>query len=440
MTTSAPHGPELSRRTLLGLTGGLGAAFALAACGGNTGRPTTGPAPTGRSSGVGITLEQWYHQYGEAGTQQAVEQYASAYPGAAVNVTWKPGDYDQTVGATLLTDGAPDVFEYANGPAIDMIRSGQVVDLTDVFGPALADFNPALIKRLTYDGKVWAVPQVVDTQLLVYRKSMLNKAGVAPPTTIDELVDAAGRLTSGKVKGLFLGNDGGAGLMGGPMLRSAGFDYLTDAGTFGFDDPRAATALGTLRTLFTSGHLLLGAPVDWFAADALIHGLTAMQFTGLWTFPEIAKALGDDFGVLPWPAMTGGAPNVPVGAYGSCVSAHGKNVDAAREFVKWLWVDSTDKQLDFATGYGLHIPARQSLAAQATALRQGPAAEAVTIAQRHGFPQNHLLWTPRSTTAFIDMMSRIVKDGADPGREITALKKIVDGQLADLGRTSPATG
>ena len=30
------------------------------------------------------------------------------------------------------------------------------------------------------------------------------------------------------MKGLFLGNVGGAGLMGGPMLWSAGLDYLTD--------------------------------------------------------------------------------------------------------------------------------------------------------------------------------------------------------------------
>lgn len=428
MTLPPSDGPNLSRRRLLGLSGGLAAAAALAACGTNTGRPETPPGSG--PSAAGPSLQQWYHQYGEAGTQQAVQRYASAYPDAAVDVTWKPGDYDQTVAATLVTDKAPDVFEYANGPTIDMIRSGQVADLTDVFGNALGDFNPALIKRISYQGRIWAVPQVMDMQLLVYRTSLFNAAGVAPPTTIDELLAAAGALTKGKVKGLFLGNDGGASLMGGPMLRSAGFDYLTDAGEFGFADPAAAKALATLRTLFTSGHLLLGAPNDWFAPDAFTQGLAAMQFTGLWNLPDIAKAVGDDFGVLPWPAMSGGSPNVTIGAYGACVSAKSADVDAAKKFVKWLWVDGTDKQVDFATSYGLHVPARQSVAKEAEKLKTGPAAEAVLLAQRHGYAQSHLLWTPKSTTAFTDMMSRIVKNGADPAKEIAALKKIVDAELA----------
>ncbi|GAB49820.1 ABC transporter substrate-binding protein [Mobilicoccus pelagius] len=422
-------GSQLSRRRLLGLGGGLAAAATLAACGGNTGRPDPAAAPSGSSAG-GPTLQQWYHQYGEAGTQEAVKRYAASYPDATVDVTWKPGDYDQTVVATLVTDKAPDVFEYANGPTIDMIRSGQVADLTDVFGDALGDFNPALVKRVSHQGRIWAVPQVMDVQLLVYRTSMFTEAGVAPPTTIEELVEAAGTLTKGKVKGLFLGNDGGASLMGGPMLRSAGFDYLDDSGAFGFDDPAAAKALGVLRTLFTSGHLLLGAPNDWFAPDAFTQGLTAMQFTGLWNLPDIAKAVGDDFGVLPWPSMSGGSPNVTIGAYSSCVSAKSQDVDAAKQYVKWLWVDGADKQVDFATSYGLHVPARQSIAKQAEKLRTGPAAEAVTLAQRHGFAQSHLLWTPKSTTAFTDMMSRIVKNGADPAKEIAGLEKIVEAELA----------
>ena len=112
----------LDRRRLLALGGGAAAAGSLAACGSNTGRElasTTGGASGG---GSGATLSQWYHQYGEAGTQQAVEKYAAAYKDATVKVSWKPGDYDQSTAASLLTDAGPDVFEYGNGPTIDMIK------------------------------------------------------------------------------------------------------------------------------------------------------------------------------------------------------------------------------------------------------------------------------------------------------------------------------
>lgn len=436
MSSTSPLNPALTRRGLLALSGGLAAAGALAACGGNTGREgsaTSTAGSGGTSGGGGPTLNSWYHQYGEKGTQQALEKFAADYKDAQVKVNWKPGDYDNTVVATLQTDGAPDVFEYGNGPSIDMIKGGQVADLTDLFGDAKGDFTKALIDRVTYQGKIWAVPQVMDAQLLIYRKSMLDKAGVQPPKSMDELVAAAAKLTSGKVKGLFLGNDGGAGLMGGPMLRSAGLDLLTADGKIGFDDPKAATALAVLRKMYADKVLLLGAPNDWFAPDALTQGLAAMQFTGLWNLPDIQKAIGEDFGVLPWPAMTGGKANVTIGAYGACVNAKGKNLDAAKKFVKWLWIDQTDKQVEWATAYGFHVPARNSVADKADKLKSGQAAEAVKLIKDHGFAQSHMLWTPKSQTAFNDAMSKIVKDGADPAAALATVKSTVQAELTRLG-------
>ena len=175
-------------------------------------------------------------------------------------------------------------------------------------------------------------------------------------------------------------------------------------GSFGFDNDNVVAALGKLREMFQSKYLLLGAPKDWYDGSALAQGLTAMQFTGLWTFPDLTKALGDDYGCVPWPAMPGGKKSVVVGAYGSCVSAKSANVDAAKEFVKWLWVDQTDKQLDFATAYGFHIPARASLVPQAKTLQSGAAKDAAAAAQEFGHAQSTILWTPKCSTAFGDMM------------------------------------
>ncbi|WP_226345874.1 ABC transporter substrate-binding protein [Agilicoccus flavus] len=425
--------PALTRRSLLSLGVAASAMGALAACGSNTGRDEAPVGGGGTSGGSTPTLNQWYHQYGEAGTQQAVQRYAKEYPDATVKVTWKPGDYDQSMVATLLTAGAPDVFEYGNGPTIDMITGGQVADLSDLFGDAKADFDQALIDRVTYQGKIYAIPQVLDSQVLVYRKSALQKAGVTPPATVDELLAAAKTLTSGDVKGLFVGNDGGVSILGGPMLWASGLDYLTKENTFGFDDPKAVAAFTKLRELFASKTLLLGAPKDWFDASALTQGLAAMQFTGLWNLPAIEKAIPGDYGVLPWPAMPGGAPAVPVGAYGACVFAKGKNVDAAKKFVKWLWIDSTDRQLDWAQSYGFHIPARQSLVGRAEKLKSGPAAEAAKIVTDHGHAQTPLLWTPKCSTAFGDMMTRIVKEGADPKAEIAKVKAVAEAELERLG-------
>jgi multiple sugar transport system substrate-binding protein len=431
--TQSTGGGALSRRRFLSLSGlAVAGALGVAACGSNTGRNAsgaTGAASGGRSSGK-PALAQWYHQYGEPGTQQAVQRYAAAYDKAKVSVQWTPGDYDKKAAAALLTDSGPDVFEYGNGPTLDMIRGNQVVDLTGILGDAKDDFTPSLIERMSYQGKLWSVPQVVDMQLLVYRKSMLAKAGVQPPQTLDELIAAAHALTTKDVKGLFVGNDGGVGVLGGPILWSAGADYLTKDNTFGFAEPAVYDGLAKLHQLFTSGSLLLGAPTDWSDPSAIAQGLTAMQWTGLWTFPALQKALGDDFGVLPFPRVgSAGALSVPVGAYGSTVSAKSHDTEAAKAYVKWLWVDKTDFQEDWATSYGFHIPARRSLAEKADALKSGPAADAVKFVNDYGHAQTPILWTPASGTAYSDALTRIIKDGADPAAEIAKVKKTVDAEL-----------
>jgi multiple sugar transport system substrate-binding protein len=414
--------------------GGLSLAAALAACGSNTGR-SSGSSASGGSGGT-PSIAQWYHQYGEAGTEQAVKRYAAEYDKAKVTVTWTPGDYDRKAAAALLTSNGPDVFEAGNGPTIDQIKGNQVVGLGDILGDAKDDFNQAIINRMTYNGDLYAVPETIDMQLLVYRKSMLDKAGVQVPTTMDELIDAAKKLTTKDVKGLFVGNDGGVGVLGGPALWAAGLDYLTQDNKVGFDDPAAAQSLGKLRELFTSDTLLLGAPTDWSDPSSIAQGLCAMQWTGLWTLPALTQALGDDFGVAAWPKLSDsvGAPSVPVGAYGDAVSAKSSNVDAAKAYVKWLWVDNTKDQLDFAQSYGFHIPARKSLAAKATKLKSGAAADAVRLSSENGKAQTPLLWTPAAGTAYSDALSRIIKDGADPAKELKAVIAKAESELKRVSK------
>ncbi|MFJ9558770.1 ABC transporter substrate-binding protein [Streptomyces fuscichromogenes] len=412
----------ISRRALLAAGAGAGL---LTACGSDTGR--------GADTGSGPGLSQWYHQYGEAGTEQAVERYAAAYRKAGVSVQWRPGNYDQQTAAALLTGSGPDVFE--GGPTLDQIRSGQVVDLSHLLDGVKDDFNPAVLTPKTYDGRIWGIPQAIDTQLLYYRRSLLSEAGVQPPDTLDALVDAAGRLTTKQVKGLFLGNDGGAGALGATPLYAAGLRLVTEDGRAGFDDPAAARALGRLHRLYADGSLLLGAPTDWSDPSAFVQGLTAMQWSGLWALPRVRRELGDDFGVLPFPGDGSGAPAVPVGAYGAAVSARSAHRAAAEEFVKWLWVERTDYQQDFALSYGFHIPARVSLAKNADRLKTGAAAEAVRLTTEHGYAQP-LLWTPAAQTAYQDALSRIIRSGANPESELRAVVRKVSAELDRVKRTS----
>ncbi|MEL4504492.1 sugar ABC transporter substrate-binding protein [Luteococcus sp. H138] len=424
---------KLSRRNLISLAGAAAATSALAACGSNKGGigASTGPSASGSAGGSsGPALTHWYHEYGEQGTQDAVKKYAAAYDKAKVTVKWNAGDYAKLLSAALLTKDIPDVFEAEMGPSIDLIKAGQVADLTDVVGEAKGKFNAELINRMSYEGKIYGLPQVVDMHLLYYRKSLLEKAGVQPPKTFTELVDAAKKVKTKDVGGLFVGNDG-IGPIATALLYASGNDWFDqDKTKAGFLDPSFYQALTDFRDLFSSGALLQSASKDWYDGSPFANEETAMQWGGLWSMTDIQKALGDDFGVLPFPAIgSKGKQATMFGSFGACVAAKGANVEAAKQYVKWLWVDQTDYQVEFANNFGTHVPAQGELAPRCTKLAEGAGAEAAKILADFGKPASDILWSGAMADAFSAAVSNVVKKKADPAKEMAAVGTKVAAEL-----------
>jgi multiple sugar transport system substrate-binding protein len=419
-----PEAFGLTRREVLRRTAGLAAVAAwAAACGGNTGRPSGG------GDGSKPALAQWYHQYGETGTKEAALRYAKEYAEANVTVHWTPGDYAAKLSSGLLSSKGPDVFESQLNYA--MVKSNQIVPLDDILADVKSDFSEGDLKTNTVDGKVYGVRMIVDPQLIYYRKSMLDAKGIKPPETVDDLIAAAKELTTDKVKGIFVGNDGGLGV-GGPALWSSGGSFLTEDNQPGFTDARAQQAFRKLHELYASKSVLLGAPTDWTDPGAFNQGLVAMQWIGLWAMPAIQKTHGDDFGVIPFPKLDAqGKPATYSGGWTQFVSAKSANVDAAKAYVKWLWIDKQDFQEDWSLNYGFHIPPRKSLAAKAAKLQSGPAAEAVKLNAEYGVTDNPS-WTPKMNTAFGDMLTNIIRKGSDPAAEVGKATKTVQAELTRL--------
>ncbi|OIJ63374.1 ABC transporter substrate-binding protein [Streptomyces mangrovisoli] len=408
------------RRSLLRAGAGLATAGALAACGGNNGRG---------GGGSGSSLVQYFHAYGEAGTEQAIKRYAAAYDKASVRTQWITGNnFETKLFSALLTKQAPDVFEFH--PQLQLVTSGQVADLTELIAPVKDDFNQADITSHTVDGKIYGIRMIDDPQFFYYRKSLLEKAGVGVPQTLDELVEAAAKLTTGKVKGLFLGNDITA--VQYPLIWSAGADTLDSSNQIAYHTDGVISGLRTLRSLFTSGHLLLDAPADYWDPSALDQGLCAIQWGGMWSMPVMQKALGDDLGIFPFPKIgSAGRLSVYNGGWSMFVNAKGKNVDAAKEYVKWLWIDQKKYQEDWATSYGFHIPPRASIAQSATKLKSELPEQGVQLFNTYGHFDN-IHWTQAMITAFNDVLANSVRKNGSPEAALDACDKKVNRELKKL--------
>ncbi|MFD4564460.1 ABC transporter substrate-binding protein [Streptomyces sp. NPDC058467] len=418
---SAMSSSNWDRRSVLRAAAGLAALGPLAACGGNNGR--------GGGSGSGKSLVQYFHAYGEAGTEQAIKRYAAAYAKANVSTQWITGNtFEAKLFAALLTKNAPDVFEFH--PQIQLIKSGQVADLSDIIDPVKDDFNPADITSHTVDGKIYGVRMIDDPQFFFYRKSMLEKAKVSVPTTLDELIEAAAKLTTSKVKGLFLGNDLTS--IQSNLIWSAGADTLDAKNEIAYHTDAVAEGLTKLHGLFTSGHLLLDAPADYWDPSAIDQGLCAIQWCGMWAMPVMQKALGDDLGIFPFPKVgAAGKQSVYNGGWSMFVNAKGNNVEAAKEYVKWLWIEQKKYQEDWALSYGFHIPPRASIAAQATKLKSGLPAEGVKLFNTYGHFDN-IGWTQAMITSFNDVMANAVRKNQNPEAALDACDKKVGVELKKL--------
>lgn len=425
MSAYPKHHPQyFGRRRFLQLAGAAtaGSAF-LAACGG---------------SGSGkLTLQQWYHQYGEAGTQQAAQRYAANYSKSQsqvdVKVSWQAGDYQTKLSTALLSSSAPDVFEFYV-PDDSWVKQGLLEPLDDLYtADVKKDFNPISLNAFTIDGKIYGVKMLDDTQFLYYRKSMLEKAKIDPATltSIDALMEAANRLTTSKVKGLFVGNDGGIDALYTMLIFATGGDILAN-NQIVFNTPDVVASYQKLHEIATSKATLTGAPTDWTDPSVFTENLAAIQWCGLWAMPAITQALGDDFGIIPWPAFgSSGKPTAPWGGWAEMVNGKGKHIEEAKALVKYLWIDSISDQQDWCLNYGFHVPPRISAADSASKLKSGPAADAVKILNTYGRSVSPLVDTAMYT-ALSDAASNIVKNNAEAASEVQKAASTCQSELKKL--------
>ena len=186
------------------------------------------------------------------------------------------------------------------------------------------------------------------------------------------------------------------------------------------------------QELAQSGNLLVGAPTEWWDPSALNDGLTHMQYIGLWATPGMLEALGDDLGVMAWPAVDDSAtPSVFIGGWNQSVNANSPHKQAAMDYVKWLWIENTEVQQDWNLSYGFHVPPRKSAATSAEPLKSGPAAEVLQLMEDYGATPS-VLWTGAMDSAYIDAHSEVLLNGADPAEMLTQAETAVQSELESL--------
>jgi multiple sugar transport system substrate-binding protein len=236
------------------------------------------------------------------------------------------------------------------------------------------------------DGGIYAFPWKTNPEMLMYNVDLLAAAGLTPPRTHSELLDAFRRLARD--------TDGDGRLDRWPfwagvkttwferfydfyplyLASSAGRTLIAD-GKVTFDNDAAAAALELLRRGFHEGSL----PRANFSVgrDPFTDGTVAMKIIGPWFVRELdeLKVPGLRYDVVPVPAADGTDPGdrfAFADLRSIAIFSTTRHPDAAARFVAYLTSPAADRLL---IEHASQLPYRRGLASDprfAAALARWP--------------------------------------------------------------------
>ncbi len=353
---------RMSRRGLLGLGGALGAAALLSACGSSSTDPGSDSASTPAK------LRVWFMKDSVSDKAQKwlTDEFAKKFPGSSLVIEQQ--DFDGIVPklqtALASPESTPDLIELGNTQAPTFCAVGALADLSDLKSElGGSDLTQSLVDLGTFNGKLFAAPFYAGSRIFIYRKDFFESAGIAVPTTLDELGAAAAKLQAANP----LKNQHFSAMFLSGISNQSAFAWLfTNGGRLASEDggvwkgglsaPESQKAIGQLQEIWRTGSTS-GTITDTSISTAPYTAFNAEETGMFFGFnfhvkkltPELVQSGKVGYFGFP-PATAGGASHPFAGGSNVAISAKSKNRGLAKEVLKLIF--SKEFQEAFATDGG----------------------------------------------------------------------------------------
>ncbi|EEZ91424.1 ABC transporter substrate-binding protein [Mobiluncus mulieris] len=228
----------------------------------------------------------------------------------------------------------------ADAPCIMTTQAARAQELKNLLTPLdefvkknkinLKEYNEAMLKGMTVDGKLRAIPYDAAPEVLYYNKDLFDKAGIKYPTTNytwDQMVSDAKKLTNGDVYGLSFPPI----LEGVAAVIYANGGMVVENGKPTLTNPVTVKAVQDVFDLAAKDKVMK-APVSadpiTIQIDAFKAGKAAMIIAGPWMYDSLASTKGLSLGMAVIPSRDGTAIGMVQGS-GFGISENCPNKEAA---------------------------------------------------------------------------------------------------------------
>lgn len=305
-------------------------------------------------------INYWHHFTSQTefdGLEQVLASFGSAFPDITVQQENIPNaEYMAKFTSAVIANARADTAMVTSERLPDMVALQGLVDLTDRIQnwEKFPFFSDAAWSGITFDDKIYGVPAFSFVNWAYYRKDWFDEAGLSPPDTFEDFLEAAVKLTDPSK------NRYGFGLRGGDGGQSYIFDVLDSYGALDYegnsislDVPKAVEAVRFYSELFTKLKVAQpSAPGDSYRQimEGFRTGQTAMVWHHTGSLTEISDALDEgQFATMVRPA--GPAARIARVSYQYNGVMNDENIEDSWAWIShWGQVDSAISMLQ-ATGY-----------------------------------------------------------------------------------------
>jgi multiple sugar transport system substrate-binding protein len=271
--------------------------------------------------------------------------------------------------AFLLGDSPYDVLSLDIVWVPKFAAAGWAMDLSDRLPQEqLAKFVKSNIEGGRYQDKLYRIPTTSDAGVLYYRKDLLEKAGVQPPETFEQMVNIAQSLQKqGDARWGYLWQgkqyEGVSAMFVEVLEGFGGFWANPDTLEVGLDQPQAIQAVDFLRSLVTKGISPRGVTTYGEEETRLLFQNEGAVFVRNWPYvwklanAEDSKVKGD-VGIKPMIHAQGHTGGSCLGGWGLAISKTSRHPEEAWRLIQYMTSEETMKRFVLATGL---IPSYQTL-------------------------------------------------------------------------------